>query len=446
MNTRFRPYHPEQSYLLPASPAEWLPEGHLAYFISEVVDDLDLRPFYERYEGDGRRNSPYDPRMLLQVLVYAYASGVFSSRKIARKLEEDVAFRVLGAGNFPDHRTVNRFRQEHLEEFAEIFRQVVQLAREMKLICLGTLAIDGTKVRANASKHKAMSYGRMQEEEQKLKEEIAELLRRAQAVDQAEDEQYGAERRGDELPEELQRRAGRLQKIQEAKQRLEEQQKEEDRAAGRHENDGGWASGVRPQGGRSRHRREFGEVPKKKQENFTDPQSRIMKTQDGFQQCYNGQIAVEGESRLIVAAEVMQNAADNDCLLPMTEAAQRNTEEQPARVLADAGYRSEDNFQKLAERKITAYVALGREGKGGHTILSSAGNPHTRAMEQRLKSEEGQHWYRRRKAIAELPFGWIKQVLGFRRFSLRGLKKVRGEWQLVCAALNLKRMAALHTA
>jgi len=446
MTTRFRPYHPEQPYLLPPSPSDWLAEGHLAYFIAEIVDTLDVNSFYARYEGDGRRNSPYDPRMLLKVLVYAYASGVFSSRKIARKLEEDVAFRVLGAGNFPDHRTVNRFRQEHLEEFAGIFQQVVKLAREMKLNRMGTLAINGTKVRANASKHKAMSYGRMKEEEEQLKAEIVELLRRAQAVDEAEDEQYGAERLGDELPEELQRREDRLKKIQEAKQRLEERQKAEDHAAGRNENDGGWASGVRPQGGRSRHHREFGEVPENKQENFSDPESRIMKTQDGFQQCYNAQIAVEEKSRLIVAAEVTQNAADNECLVPLTEAAEAQGGEKPERVLADAGYRSEEGFRKLAEKKITAYVALGREGKRGNTILPSAENPHTQVMEERLKSEEGQHWYRRRKAIAELPFGWIKHVLGFRRFSLRGLEKVRGEWQLVCAALNLKRIAALNTA
>jgi len=339
MSTRFRPYYPEQRYLLPPSPSDWLAEGHLAYFIAEIVDTLEVDGFYAPYEGDGRRNSPYDPRMLLKVLVYAYASGVFSSRKIARKLEEDVAFRVLGAGNFPDHRTVNRFRQEHLEEFAGIFGQVVKLAREMKLIRMGTLAIDGTKVRANASKRKGMSYVRMKEEERKLKGEIAELLRRAQAVDEAEDEQYGVERRGDELPEELRRREDRLKKIQEAKQRLEDRQKEEDRAAGRSENDGGWASGVRPQGGRSRHHREFGEVPEKKTENFTDPQSRIMKTQDGFQQCYNGQIAVESESGLIVANDVVQNAADNGCLVEMTEAAQAQGGEKPERVLADAGYR-----------------------------------------------------------------------------------------------------------
>src|ERR1039458_3602617 len=406
MSTPFRPYYPAQRYLLPPSPSDWLGEGHLAYFLSEIVDTLEVDGFYARYEGDGRRNSPYDPRMLLKVLVYAYASGVFSSRKIARKLEEDVAFRVLGAGNFPDHRTVNRFWQEHLEEFAGIFGQVVKLVREMKLIRMGTLAIDGTKVRANASKRKGMSYGRMKEEERKLKGEIAEMLRRAQAVDQAEDEQYGVDRRGDELPEELQRREERLKKIQQAKQRLEERQKEEDRAAGGNENDGGWASGVRPQGGRSRHHREFGEVPEKKSENFTDAESRIMKTQDGFQQCYNGQIAVEAESGLIVANDVVQNAADNGCLVGMTEAAQAQCGEKPGRVLADAGYRSEENFRKLAENKITAYVALGREGKTGKDILPSAKNPHTQAMQERLRSEEGQHWYRKRKRLGEAPVVW----------------------------------------
>jgi transposase len=189
MKTRFRPYHPEQSYLLPPSPSDWLAEGDLAYFIAEMVDTLEVDGFYAQYEGGGRRNSPYDPRMLLKVLVYAYASGVLSSRKIARKLEEDVAFRVLGAGNFRDHRTVNRFRQEHWEEFAGIFGQVVKRAWEMELIWMGTLAMDGTKVRANASKRKGMSHGRMKEQEKKLKVEIAELLGRAQVVDEGEDEQ-----------------------------------------------------------------------------------------------------------------------------------------------------------------------------------------------------------------------------------------------------------------
>jgi transposase len=443
MGTRFRPYHPEQNYLLPPSPADWLPPGHLAYFVSDTVESLDLSVFYQPYEGDGRRNSPYDPVMLLKVLIYAYASGVFSSRKIARKLEEDIAFRVLGAGNFPDHRTINRFRQQHLSDFEQIFLGVVLLARELQLLKLGTLVIDGTKVRANASKHKAMSYGRMQQEEARLKQEIHDLVERATRADEAEDAEHGADRRGDELPEELQFRQQRLQQIEQAKRRLEERQKLEDHEAGRHKDDNNDASGPRPQGGRSKYRRAFGAVPAKRQENFTDPESRIMKTTDGFQQCYNAQVAVDGDSRLIVANEVGQCAADNGYLVQMTAAGRRNRGKKPQRVLADAGYRSEQEFQQLAEQGIRAYVSLGREGKAEPARWSKSAQPATQAMRRRLARRTGQNWYRKRKAMVEPVFGWIKAALGFRGFSLRGVKRVRGEWQLLCAALNLKRIWAL---
>jgi len=439
MGTRFRPYQPDQTYLLPPSPADWLSEGHLAYYVAEVVDQLDLTSFYARYEGDGRRNSPYDPSMLLKVLIYAYTTGVFSSRKIARKLEEDVAFRVLSAGNFPDFRTINRFRQQHLENFKALFVQVVRMAQEMELLKLGTLAVDGSKVRANASKHKAMSYGRMKEEQERLEKEIAALLEKAAAVDLSEDEQYGEQQRGDELPAELQRRQQRLEKIREAKRRLEERQKEEDRQAGRSEDDDNNASGRR-----SKHQRKFGDVPEKKQENFTDPESRIMKTNEGFQQCYNGQAAVDGETQLIVAAELEQNAADNRFLVPLTTAAADNAGQDPERVLADAGYASEANFEQLQKLDITAYVSLGREGKSGRKI--SAEHPATLAMKQRLASECGRDWYKRRKAIVEPVFGWIKEALGFRRFSVRGLDKTRGEWQLICTAVNLRRLRVLSSA
>jgi len=444
MGTRFRPYQPDQTFLLPPSPADWLPEGHLAYYIAEVVDQLDLTSFYARYEGDGRRNSPYDPGLLLKVLIYAYATGTFSSRKIARKLEEDVAFRVLAAGNFPDFRTINRFRQQHLEDFQALFVQVVRLAREMDLLKLGTLAVDGSKVRANASKHKAMSYGRMKEEQERLEQEIAALLAKAAAVDQSEDAQYGEQQRGDELPEELQHRQRRLEKIREAKRRLEERQKEEDRQAGRSEDDDNNASGVRPQGGRSKYQRSFGEVPETKQENFTDPESRIMKTGDGFQQCYNGQAAVDGETQLIVSAAVEQNAADNRFLVPLTKAAAEHAGRDPERVLADAGYASEANFDALQKWEIPAYVSLGQEGKSGRKI--SAEQPATRAMKQRLASAGGRDWYRKRKAMVEPVFGWIKEALGFRRFSVRGLAKARGEWQLICTVVNLRRLRVLSSA
>jgi hypothetical protein len=314
----------------------------------------------------------------------------------------------------------------------------------MKLLKLGTLAVDGSKVRANASKHKAMSYGRMNEDQERLEKEIAALLEKAEAVDQSEDEQYGEQQRGDELPAELQHRQQRLERIREAMRRLEERQKEEDRQAGRSEDDDNNASGVRPQGGRSKYKRGFGEVPEKKQENFTDPESRIMKTNEGFQQCYNGQAAVDGETQLIVAAELEQNASDNQFLVPMTKAAVDNAGQDPERVLADAGYASEANFEQLENSGVTAYVSLGREGKSGREV--SADHPATMAMKQRLDSEPGRDWYKKRKAIVEPVFGWIKEALGFRRFSVRGLEKTRGEWQLICTAVNLRRLRVLSSA
>ena len=233
MPTTFRAYDPDQLLLLPASLRDWLPEGHLAFFVADAVDALDLQAFYGRYEGDGRRRQPFAPSMMVKVLIYAYAVGVFSSRKIARRLEEDVAFRVLGAGNFPAHRTLREFRQLHLAEFTALFVQVVQLAREAGLVKLGRVGIDGTKVKANASKRKAMSYGRMGETEARLKTEVAELLRQAEAQDAAEDGQYGVARRGDELPTALARREQRLQVIQAAKARLEARQRAQDERDGR---------------------------------------------------------------------------------------------------------------------------------------------------------------------------------------------------------------------
>jgi transposase len=405
----------------------------LAYFISETVDALDLSAFYEPYEGDGRRNSPYDPRMMLKLLLYGYATGTFSSRKIARKLHEDVAFRVLCADNFPAHRTIAEFRERHLEEFHRLFVQVVQIAREAGLMRLGTLAIDGTKVKASASKHKAMSYGRMKQEEERLKAEIAELTGQAKQTDADEDARYGAENRGDELPDELQRREQRLEKIQQAIERLRARQREEDRAEGRS------AEAKDLPDGKGK-KRSFGEPKEKRQDNFTDPESRIMKTSTGFDQCYNAQLAVDGDSRLIVAIAVSQNAADAGQLLPMTEKVRENTGQFPAEVLADAGYRSEENFQKLEEKLLRAYIPLGREGKS-QASASTVDRPATSRMRERIGTEEGRRRYAKRKGIVEPANGWIKAVLGFRQFSVRGLQKVTGEWALVCLALNLKRLS-----
>jgi transposase len=295
MATSFLPYEPNQDYLLPPSVSEWLPENHLAYFVSETVDRLDLQTFYERYEGDGRRNQPYNPAMLAKVLVYGYATGVFASRKIARKLYEDIAFRFLGAGNFPKHRTICDFRSQHLAEFTELFVQVAQLARELGLAKLGTIALDGTKVHANANKHKAMSYGRIKQQEQELKQQIKALLERARAVDVQEDARLGANQAEKDLPAELERREDRLAKIEAAKRRIEARQAEADRERGRHPDDE-----QRPGDGAGRpFKRPFGVPADKAQDNFTDPESRIMKMGSSYDQCYNAQAAVDAESQMI---------------------------------------------------------------------------------------------------------------------------------------------------
>jgi len=437
MPTSFLPHEPKQDFLLPPSLAEWLPENHLVYFVSEIIDRLDLQIFYARYEGDGRRNQPYDPAMLVKVLVYGYATGVFSSRKMARKLFEDIAFRLLGAGNFPSHRTICDFRFRHLPELKELFVQVAVLARELGMVKLGTIALDGTKIKANASKHKAMSYGRMKEQEQKLKQEIEALLERARIIDAEEDARLGMEQADEQLPMELRRREQRLAKIEAAKARLEARQADADRERGRHPDDQQRGGAGRP------FKHPFGVPDDKAQDNFTDPQSRIMKMGGSFEQCYNAQAAVDGHSQLILACGLTNNAADNDELLPMIEAVKSNLGELPKRVLADSGYRSEQAFAAVEEKRVEALVALGREGKD-QTAIDPKDYPATARMAERLATPEGQAHYRRRKVIPEPVFGWIKHVIGFRQFSLRGLTKVTGEWSLVCLATNVRHMWALQ--
>ena len=421
--------------LLPAAPQDWLPAGHLAYFIHDTVDALDLKAFYARHEGGGSRNQPFHPAMMVKVLVYAYATGVFSSRKIERRLHEDLAFRMLAAGNFPRHRTICDFRAFHLEELSELFVQVVRLAREMGLVKLGTVAIDGTKLKANASRHKAMSYERMKQAEVELKAQIDALLARAQATDEAEVNEPGLD-----LPAEIERREARLVAIQEARERLEQRQREADLERGRSDDDDRRPRGPdgQPKGGR--YKREFGVPEDKAQENFTDPDSRIMKRAGGgFDPAYNAQTVVDEAAHIIVAAELDNVAPDANWLLPMIQAVKDNLGELPALGLADAGYRSEEN---LKNAPIELVVALGREGKE-HAEVDTQQHPHTAAMAARLKTDAGRAAYRKRKWIAEPPNGWIKSVLGFRQFSMRGLHRVQAEWKLVCMALNLRRMATM---
>jgi len=437
MPTRFRAYAPGQDLLLPESLQEWLPADHVAYFISEVVEELDLSAFYAPYEGDGRRKMPYEPSMMLKVLIYAYVSGVFSSRKIARRLEEDVAFRVLAAGNFPKHRTLCEFRRRHLQDFKALFVEVVQIARVAGLVSLGTLAVDGTKLRANASKHKAMSYKRLKQEERRLREEIEAMCDCARQTDEAEDARYGAQRRGDELPEELQHRERRLETIRAAKARLEAEQRAADTARGRHPDDD-----RRPPGGRGRYKHDFGVPKDKAQSNFTDPESRIMNTAEGYQQCYNGQLAVDEDFQVIVANELTANASDQGVMPSLLAQVDDTLQAQPACVLADAGYRKEDDLAMLEQRRIDAYVSVRREGQDTGDIDASR-YPATHRMAEKLATPEGRERYRDRKHIVEAVNGWIKQVLGFRRFSIRGLQGAAGEWDLVCLAANLRRMRPL---
>ena len=432
MSTSFRPYQPDQLLLLPPNPRDWLPEEHLSHFVSDTIDSLDLRPFYEPYEGDGRRKQPFDPAMMLKVLVYAYATGTYSSRKIAQKLHEDVAFRVLAAENFPAHRTISDFRKHHLSDFESVFVQLVQIAKEVGLVKLGTVAIDGSKVKANASKHKAMSYGRMVTETKRLRSEIRKLIKRAGKADAYEDKKYGPDGTGDDIPAEIARRESRLKKIVEAKARLEARQREMDRARGRKDDDD-----QQPRGRGRPPKRAFGIPPDKAQDNFTDPESRIMKTSKGFEQCYNTQIVVDKQAQMIVAAAVSQKASDVNELKPMLDQTRKNTKETPKRALADAGYASEENLKSLARRGIEGFIALGRGEKGRQRAPTGK---HSWKMYRRMNTSRGKEHYRKRKWIVEPVFGWIKSVTNFRSFSLRGLENVGGEWNLVCFAANLRRL------
>ena len=432
MAANYLPYEPQQMLLLPEAMQDWLPEGHLAHFISDTVDTLDLSAFHARYDKDGPRNQPFHPAMMVKVVVYGYATGVFSSRKIARKLHEDVAFRMLGASNFPAHRTIRDFRAFHLKELSDLFVQVVRLAREMGLVKLGTIAVDGTKVKANASRHKAMSYGHMLKAEAELKAQIDALLKRAQQADEAEKDEPELD-----IPAEIARRELRLAAITEARQRLERRQREAEAERGRGPDD-------KPRGGR--YKREYGVPEDKAQDNFTDPDSRIMKRAGGgFDASYNAQTAVDEQAHIIVAAELTNCGSDAGELPAMLQAVKDNLGVLPEQVLADTGYKAEAVFEALADSGCDLVVALGRESKTP-LYFDPQRSPHTAAMAAKLKTDEGKAAYRKRKWIAEPPNGWVKNVLGFRQFSLRGLHRVKAEWKLVCLALNLRRMATLQPA
>jgi transposase len=424
MAKTYRRYVPEQDLLLPPSLREWLPEDHLAYFVSDLIDALDLSAITAVYEDEERGYPPYHPVMLTKVLVYGYCVGVFSSRRIQRRLIEDIPFRVLAAGNEPDFRTIADFRKIHLTALGGLFEQVLQMARDLGALRVGRVALDGSKMKANASKHKAMSYDRLPQKRRQLRAEVEQLLAQAEAADVAEDAEYGADRRGDELPAELQRRASRLIRIREAKRVLEARAKAAAEAAGEP------ADTAKPD--------------PKAQYNFTDPESRIMKGPDGFVQAYNTQIAVDAQ-QLIVGQTVTQETNDKRQLLPMITIIAAQSGLTPTQLLADAGYCSDENLAALAAAPIDAYISTRKQKHGErpgpcpHGPLPKTATRVDR-MSRKLHRKAGAAVYAARKAIVEPVFGQIKQARGFRQFLLRGLEKVQGEWSLVCTTHNILKL------
>ena len=473
----FKPYDLDQPYLLPPDLRSWLSEGHLALFVSDVVDALDLSAILDVYErGDGRGYPPYHPVMMVKLLVYGYCTGKTSSRKIEKATWEDVGYRVLSGNQQPDHDSIADFRRRHLKSLAGLFVQVLKLCHEAGLVKLGHVSVDGSKVKANASKHKAMSYQRMSETEAHLLKEVEALLAEAEAIDKAEDAQFGKGKRGDELPDELKRRDTRLKKIREAKAALEAEAKV------KAEEDAGEAKERIAQ--RELQEKETGKkiggvppripdpeqaVPDPKaQKNFTDPESRIML--DGatksFQQSYNAQIVVDSASQIIVATAVTQDAIDTRQLVPLLVSVETNIGQPPEVATADNGYYSEAGITDPRLAGIDLYVATGRERKANSPPASSdqvaiattappggdgraptpeqhrtASQPSAiQQMRAKLATDVGKSTYKRRKSIVEPVFGQIKHARGFRQFSFRGLAQVAAEWDLVALTHNLLKL------
>ncbi len=440
MSKTFRPWNVDQVWLLPPSIDDFVPAGHPAHLVRDLVrESLDLSMVMAAY-NEPRGYPPYHPAMMVAVLLYAYSQGIYSSRRIARALEERLDFMALSALQRPDFRTISDFRKRHLDALGGLFGQVLDLCREAGLVSLGHVALDGTKLKANASKHKAMSYGRMVKAEGDLQAEVAAWLAEAEAVDAAEDAGYGPERRGDEMPDWVRDKKRRLETIRAAKAALEAKARAEAEAKAKAASS---SAGGRRGGRKPKHDPAQPKPPA--QRNFTDPESRIMKGKDGFVQAYNGQLAVDTKAQIIVACDLTDEAVDAGRLVPLLDRIEHHLGQRPKEISADVGYCSEANLQALGERSIKGYVATGRQ-KHPATGEDRRRGPLVRAMRQKLKRGGRRSRYRLRKQTVEPVIGQIKQARGFRQVLLRGLAKVQAEWALICTAHNtLKLLKALPT-
>lgn len=446
----YRAWNPEQHWLLPPSPRDWLPDDDLVYFVLDVAAELDISAITDKYEqGDGRGYPPYNPRMMVTLLLYAYCRGVFSSRRIMQACQERATFRVIVQDDVPDFRTISDFRKLHLHELEGLFVQVLRLCQEAGLVRLGHVSVDGTKVKANASRHKAMSYDRMKQEEKRLRGEIRQLLSKAERVDAEEDERYGRDRRGDELPEELARRESRLKRIREARKALEAKAQAAAKAEAKRQEGRDRKRNKRPPGGSPRESIPVEPHPKA-QYNFSDPETSIMKANNkGFDQCGNAQAVVDRDSQVIVAADVTNQPNDKKQFQPMLEQAKQNIGRRGKikKVSADAGYFSEENVEWAQRRRLDAYVATGRLKHHERVPPCPRGRPPEdltiqERMARKLRTKKGRETYAQRKRICEPVFGQIKRAMGFTQFLLNGIAKMKGEWRLVSMAHNLRKLHA----
>jgi transposase len=472
----YRPYQPRQGFLLPQSPLEWLPEEHLAYFILETVAQLDLSAIAAHYERERRGYPPHDPQMMVALLLYAYCVGIPSSRKIEQRTHEDIAFRILAGNTHPDHSCISEFRRIHLPALSALFVQVLRLCERMGLVKLGVVALDGTKLRASASKHKAMSAARMKQEQERLEQRVKELLAAAEQADSHEDAQYGKSHRGDKLPEELRRAQSRLERIRATYAELQAEA-----AAQREERQNAQTEDAQTESVLDEIKRikaaqnlpcatetppdpeddppspptpsplpvhqipvdKKGEVKDSAQRNFTDADSRIQKDKSGFVQGYNGQFVVDGEAQIIVAHGLSNQAPDAEYFIPMLDRTLTNCGRRPDATLADAGYFSDANICRAEARGLSVYVAPARTPHGLKEPPPDEDPPSVQTqkerMQRKLRSEEGDALYRRRKTIVEPVIGQVK-ARGFDRLSLRGHDKASGEWALIGLTHNLLKL------